>query len=104
MRRRDFITLLGGAAATWPLEARGQQPERMRRIGAHLNLSQGDAESKLYVAAFEKRLAELGWIVGRNVQVDYRWTLGEAERIRKTAAELVALKPDVILTAGGLQV
>jgi putative ABC transport system substrate-binding protein len=104
MKRRDLLSFLGGAAATWPLATRAQQGERMRRIGAHLNLSEADTESKLYVAAFEKRLAELGWVVGRNVQIDYRWTMGEAERIRRTAAELIALNPDVILTAGGNQI
>jgi putative ABC transport system substrate-binding protein len=104
MKRREFITLLGGAAAAWPIAARAQRPNSMRRIGAHLNLSEGDAESQSYIKAFEQGLAESGWIVGRNVQIDYRWTRSEAERIRRTAAELIALEPDVILTVGGSQV
>jgi putative ABC transport system substrate-binding protein len=76
----------------------------MRRIGAQMNLAEDDLESKDYVKAFEQGLAALGWIVGRNVQIEYRWTRGEPERIRQTAAEFVALNPDVILTVGGSQV
>ena len=103
MKRREFITLLGGAA-TWPMAARAQQGERTRRIGVHMNVPEGDDEGKAYVAAFVQRLTELGWIVGRSVLIDYRWTAGEAERIRRTAGELIALAPDVILTVGGTQV
>ena len=99
MRRRDFITLLGGAA-TWPLAARAQ-PERMRRIGVLMSLAADDPEAIARMAAFVQGLQELGWTDGRNVQIDYRRTAGVAERIRKHAAELVALAPDVILASGG---
>ena len=102
MKRRAFITLLGGAAAAagWPLAARAQQAERMRRIGILLNLASDDAEGQARLAAFHQGLQQLGWTVGRNVQIDYRWGAGDADRIRKFAAELVALAPDVILSTG----
>jgi putative ABC transport system substrate-binding protein len=96
MRRREFITLLGSAAAAWPLAARAQQPERMRRIGVLNN----PADSQARVAAFAQGLQELGWIDGRNVRIDYRWSSGDPDRIRRYAAELVALAPDVIVTTG----
>src|SRR2546426_10453147 len=98
--RREFITLLGGAAA-WPLAARAQQGERMRRIGVLMNLSADDPDGQARVTAFVQGLAELGWTDGRNVRIEYRWGAGDAERIRRYAAELVALAPDVILTFGG---
>jgi putative tryptophan/tyrosine transport system substrate-binding protein len=100
VKRRDFITLLGGAGVAWPLAARAQQPERMRRIGVLMNLASEDAEGQARLAAFHQGLQQLGWTVGRNVQIDYRWGAGNADRIRKFAAELVALAPDVILSAG----
>ena len=100
MRRRDFITLLGGAAM-WPLTAHAQQPERMRRIVVLMPLAADDPESAARVTAFAQGLQELGWIVGRNVQIEYRWGGGDAARIRKYAAELLALAPDVILAVGG---
>ncbi len=96
MRRRDFITLLGGTAAAWPLAARAQQPERMRRVGGLVNLSADDPEGQARVAAFLQGLQEAGWAVGRNVRIDIRWGAGDAERIRRNATELVALAPDVI--------
>ena len=99
MKRREFISMLGGAAA-WPLAARAQQAERMRRIGILLNLASDDAEGQARLAAFHQGLQQLGWTVGRNVQIDYRWGAGDADRIRKFAAELVALAPDVILSTG----
>jgi len=99
MKRRAFITLLGGAAA-WPLAARAQQPERMRRIGLLLTGAADDPESLARVGAFLQGLQELGWTDGRNVRLEYRWGSGDAERIRKSAAELVALAPDVILVSG----
>jgi putative tryptophan/tyrosine transport system substrate-binding protein len=99
MRRREFITLLGGAAA-WPLAARAQQGARMRRIGVLMNLASDDAEGQARLAAFHQGLQQLGWTVGGNVQIDYRWGAGNADRIRKFVAELVALEPDVILSAG----
>jgi putative tryptophan/tyrosine transport system substrate-binding protein len=100
MRRRDFIGLLGAAAAAWPLAARAQQGERMRRIGVLMNTAADDPEGKVRNAAFERELQELGWTDGRNVRIDYRWGAGDADRIRRYAAELVSLSPDVILTVG----
>ena len=99
MRRREFISLLGGAAA-WPLAAQAQQGERMRRIGV---LTPGAADDPVFQernAAFLQALQQLGWTVGPNLRIDYRWPGGDAERIRKYAAELVALAPDVILASG----
>jgi putative ABC transport system substrate-binding protein len=98
MRRRDFITLLGGTAA-WPLAARAQQPERMRRIGVLLNLAADDRESQTRNAAFLQGLQQLGWTEGHNVRVEYRWAAGDADRFRGYAAELVAFSPDVILAS-----
>src|SRR6266481_403764 len=101
MRRRDFIALLGGAAAAWPLAARAQQGERVRRIGVLMNLSEDDPEAQRLVATFREGLAQLEWTEGRNLRIDYRWSAGDIERIRRYAAELVALGPDVILAYGG---
>jgi putative ABC transport system substrate-binding protein len=98
-RRREFIALLGGAAA-WPLAARAQQPEQMRRIGVLTNLVADDPEAQARVGAFLQGLQELGWAVGRNMRIEYRWGAGDADRTRGYAAELVALAPDVILTSG----
>jgi putative tryptophan/tyrosine transport system substrate-binding protein len=99
MRRRDFITLLGGAAA-WPLAARAQQGERVRRIGVLMNLASDDAEGQARLTAFAQGLQQVGWTDGRNARIEYRWAVGDAERIRKQAAELVTLAPDVILASG----
>ena len=100
MRRREFITLLAGAAVAWPLAARAQQGERMRRIGVLMTLAADDPEGQTRLVAFVQGLQQLGWTVGRNMRIDTRWAAGDAERIRKYAAELVALSPDVILAAG----
>ena len=100
MRRREFITLLGGAAAAWPLAARAQQGERMRRIGILLPVAADDAEFQARVGAFLQGLQQLGWTIGRNVRIDTRWAGASAADIRKHAAELVALAPDVILAHG----
>jgi putative ABC transport system substrate-binding protein len=100
MRRRKFIALLG-AAVTWPLAARAQQPGEMRRIGVLMNLSENDPEAQRLVATFREGLARLGWTDGRNLRIDYRWSGGDVDRIRISAAELVALAPDVILAYGG---
>src|SRR5262249_55605402 len=98
MRRRDFITLLGGAAAIWPHEARSQQEERTRRIGWLAgSLVANDPESQARKAAFLQGLRELGWTEAQNVRIDYRWGAGNADIIRKHAAELIALAPDVTL-------
>ena len=97
MRRREFITLLGGAAAAWPLVARAQQPERMRRIGVFVGSTTTDRPE---IAAFLQALQQLGWTDGRNVKIDFRWPAGDADKARKYAAELVALAPDIILAIG----
>jgi putative tryptophan/tyrosine transport system substrate-binding protein len=98
MRRRKFITLAGGAAIAWPLAARAQQPERMRRIAVlQGGGDRDDPRSQLSTAAFLQALQQLGWTDGRNVRVDYRWPAGGPDKTRKYAAELVALAPDVIL-------
>ena len=97
MRRREFITLLGGAAAAWPLPVRAQQPERMRRIGVLMQYSESDPEGQIRVKALEQTLQKLGWIQGRNLQVDYRWADGDGDRFRAHAAELVRLGEDAIV-------
>src|SRR6266480_7584688 len=101
MRRRAFITLLGGAAAAWPLAARAQQGERMRRIGVLMHTGADEPESQARLAAFMQGLQELGWAVGRNMRIDYRWSAGDVARLRKDATELVALGPEVILAGVG---
>jgi ABC-type uncharacterized transport system substrate-binding protein len=100
MNRREFITLLGSAAAAWPLAARAQQGERMRRIGVLMNLAADDPESPIRLAAFRRGLQELGWTDGRNVRIDTRWGAGDPELFRRYAAELVALPSDVIVATG----
>jgi putative tryptophan/tyrosine transport system substrate-binding protein len=101
IRRRELVVALGSAAAAWPLAARSQPGERARRIGVLMNLSENDPEAQGLVAAFREGLAQLGWIDGRNVRIDYRWSAGDLDRIRRYAAELVALPPEVILAYGG---
>jgi putative tryptophan/tyrosine transport system substrate-binding protein len=98
-KRREFITLLGGAAATWPLAARAQQGERQRRIGVLMNIAADDPEAQSRVTAFVQELAQLGWIADRNVRIDYRWAAGDAGRFHRYAEELLALAPDVILAS-----
>ncbi len=100
MRRRDFITLLGGAAVAWPLFARAQQPNRVRRIGVLMAYGETDAEAKVELSGFTQGLAELGWTDGRNVRIDVRWAAGKIERIQMFAKELVDLQPDAILAHG----
>jgi putative ABC transport system substrate-binding protein len=100
MRRRDFITLLGGAAAAWPPAVRAQQGGRIRRAGMLTSLSANDPQAPVRVAAFAQGLEQLGWSIGGNLLIEYRWSTTEAER-RKYAAELVALAPDVILATSG---
>src|SRR3954452_4444703 len=101
MRRREFITLIGGTAAAWPLAARAQQPERMRRVGVLIPLAADDPQSQRRMTAVVQGLQELGWTDGRNIRIDTRWTAGDTDRMRRHAAELVALAPDVILASGG---
>ena len=90
MRRREFITFLG-STAVWPLAARAQQSDRMRRIGVLGGVAADDPNGRVRIAAFLQGLQQLGWIVGRNVQIEYRWAAGSADDLRKYAAELVAL-------------
>jgi ABC-type uncharacterized transport system substrate-binding protein len=99
MRRRDFITVLGGAATVWPFAARGQQSERVRRVGVLVPLDQTETEAQARVGAFRQALQELGWTAGRNVQIDIRLS-GQVSETRKHVAELVELAPDVILASG----
>jgi putative tryptophan/tyrosine transport system substrate-binding protein len=99
MKRREFITLIGGAAA-WPLAARAQQPEGMRRIGVLMNTAADDPEGQARNTAFVQALQQFGWTEGRNIRIDYRWSAGNADRTRGYAAELVALAPEVILAPG----
>src|SRR5215470_14168465 len=100
IHRREFITLLGGTAVAWPLAARAQQGTRMRRIGVFMPGVADDPEGQARIGAFLQGLGELGWIVGRNVRIDYRWGAGHAERYRAIAAELLALAPEVVLALG----
>jgi putative ABC transport system substrate-binding protein len=104
MRRREFTSLVGGAAAAptilWPFAVRAQQPQRMRRIGVLLAASSDDSEFQSWVGAFLQGLALLGWTIGRNVRIETRWATPNAAEIRRHAAELVALAPDVILAHG----
>ena len=100
MRRRDFITFLVGTAAAWPPAARAQQPDRMRRIGVLLPATADNADFQARVGAFLQGLQQAGWSIGQNVRIDTRWATSDATEIRKHAAELVALAPDVILAHG----
>jgi len=100
VKRRTFISLLGGAAVAWPLAARAQQAERVRRIGVLMSLAADDAEGQARLAAFLQGLQQLGWTDGRNVRIGQRWGAGDAERTRQYGAELIALGPEVILASG----
>jgi putative ABC transport system substrate-binding protein len=100
IRRREFITLLGGAAVAWPLAVRAQQGNRVRRIGYLSSLDENDPVAKTNVSAFTQALADLGWAVGRNMRIDLRWSGGDANRIRALAQELVGSQPDIILAQG----
>jgi putative ABC transport system substrate-binding protein len=104
VRRRDFITLIGGTAAAWSLVARAQQPDRMRRIGVLMNRAADSPEGQARLAAFQQALQQLGWSDGRNVRIETRWGEDIVERERRSAAELDALAPDVILASGTLSV
>jgi putative ABC transport system substrate-binding protein len=103
MKRREFITLLGSAAAAWPLAARAQQSERMRRIGVLMPLADAPVR-QTRIAAFLQGLQQSGWSDGHNVRIDIRWAAGDADRIRRYAAELVSFAPDVILATGSATV
>ena len=104
MKRREFLGLVSAAVVARPLTVQAQQPKPMRRVGVFVYFKEDDILLKSYVAAFQKQLVALGWSTGNNVQIDYRWTGGNPDLIRKFAAELIALKPDVILVAGGSHV
>src|SRR5262249_23614587 len=99
-RRREFITLLGGAATAWPLRAGAQRGEGVRRIGVLMSVAEDGPEGQARLAAFLKGLQQWGWTEGRNVRIDTRWGGGDAERTRKNVAELLALGPDVFLASG----
>src|SRR5215467_9791015 len=101
MRRREFITLLSGAATAWPLAALAQQPGTPRRIGVLIQVAEGDPQARIEVATFLRGLQKLGWSEGHNLRIDTRWGGGDADLIRKYAAELVALAPEVVLAPGG---
>src|SRR5436305_14618560 len=101
MRRREFITLVGGSVAAWPLVARAQQSERIRRIGVLMASAADDSESQARIAGFLQGLQQLGWVDGRNVRIDTRWATTNPDDIRRHAAELAALGPDVILAGTG---
>ena len=104
MKRREFITLIGGTAVAWPLAARAQQPDRVRRVGVLMNLAANDPQSSALTAAFVGGLRERGWTLGGNLQIEFRWGAGDGNLYRKYAAELVALAPDVLLAVGGTTV
>ena len=104
MRRRDFITFLGGVAAAWPLAVRAQQPERVRLICMLNALGSDDPEAQVRIAVLEQTLQQLGWVVGRNLKIEIRQIGGDVDRLRSYAAELVALAPDVIFTIGSVAV
>jgi putative ABC transport system substrate-binding protein len=97
MRRREFISLIGGAAIAYPLAARAQQPARIRRVGMLMNLSESDVEAQRLITAFREGLTQLGWVDGRNLRMDYRWAGGDIGRTRAFAKELVELSPDIIV-------
>ncbi len=102
--RRKFIAALGGTALVWPLAARAQQADRMRRVGVLWNQAPDDPEGKARLAVFLQGLQELGWTDGRNMRIDYRWAAADADRFRTSAVELVALAPDVILASASQSV
>ena len=104
MNRREWIMLLGSAAAAWPMAANAQQGDRVRRIGVSMGVAESSAVGKVWFATFVQELAKLGWTQGGNAHIETRWTAGDADKVRAYAANLVALKPDVILAAGTLAI
>ena len=104
MKRRELIWLIGGAAVAWPLAGRAQQGGGMPRIGVLLPASSDDADFQARVGVFLQVLGQLGWMIGRNLRVDIRWGTSDIDRIRRFAAEMISLAPDVILASGGVTV
>jgi hypothetical protein len=102
MRRRDFVVGLGSTTA-WPFEARAQQPDRMRRVGVLMDTAESNSDGQARIAAFREVLQGLGWTEGRNIQIEYRWGVGDVERTHSYAAELVSFKPDVIFAYAAAQ-
>src|SRR6266566_1466333 len=100
MRRREFVTLLGGAAATWPLAVRAQQPERIRRIVLFLLGAERDPEAQADVRALRQSLGKLGWVDGQNIRIDIRWASGETGRMQADVTAALGLDPDVIVSGG----
>ena len=100
MRRRELVTLIGGAAAAWPLAARAQQPDRIRRIGVLMGTSESDPNQEALVSAFTRSLADLGWKEGANIRIERRWGEGDLARVRTQAAELARIGPDVLFAQG----
>ena len=98
MRRRDFVSLIGGAAAAWPLSARAQQSNRVQRIGVLLAYLESDHDAQSWVSAFRQELGKLGWVEGSNIHIDVRWGTADVQAVERSAKELVALQPDFILT------
>jgi putative tryptophan/tyrosine transport system substrate-binding protein len=98
VKRREFITLLGGAAAAWPLAARAQQPEPVRRIAVLMSYGENDPDGQIFIAAFREGLQQLGWTEGRNIRIDTRWASLDAQAMQRFAKELIALQPDLILS------
>src|SRR5215472_1995393 len=98
MRRRDFIKGITCSATAWPLPARAQQPERMRRIGVLMAFSENDPEAQSWAAGFREELGKLGWTEGYNIQIDSRWATADVESLQRLAKQLVALQPDFVLT------
>ena len=98
IRRRELVVTLVGAASAWPLAARTQQPERMRRVGVLMGFSESDRQGRAFVAAFRDELQKLGWVEGRNIRIDIRWAAGDTALMQRFAKELVALQPDLILS------
>ena len=97
MKRREFITLLGGAAVAWPVAARAQQAERMLRLGVLMAVAESDADARKGISILQERLQKLGWKDGNNIRIDYRWGNGNPDRIQELAKELVDLQPDVLV-------
>jgi putative ABC transport system substrate-binding protein len=100
MKRREFVTLLGGAAVAWPLAARAQQAERIRRLGVLMSTAAGNVDREANIMALRDALGRFGWVVGKNLHIDYRSAAGDADRLQAMAGELVTLSPDVLVTPG----